>query len=100
MICKVQHLTKNYWEWRERKRKRGKTVEIDPQKIHKFELTDDNVKIMLINPLEKIDDNMKNFTRDLEFIMKNEGVDNITKMEKYVNPGYIHPQRSIISQLP
>lgn len=30
---------------------------------------------MMINALEKIDDNIKNFTRDLEFIIKNgEGV--------------------------
>lgn len=73
MIYNVQHLTKNYWVCHEREEK--KTVETDPQKIHKFEFTDEDVKIMMINALEKIDDNIKNFTRDLEFIIKNgEGV--------------------------
>lgn len=37
--------------------------------MHEFELTDKDLKIMLINVLDKID-KMENFTRDLESIIQ------------------------------
>lgn len=53
--------------------RKKQTVETDPQRIYKLELTDKDCKIMVINVWEKIDDKMENFTSDLEAVIKNQG---------------------------
>lgn len=47
------------------------TVETDPQRLNKSELTDKDFKVMVINMWEKMDDKMENFTSHLEAVIKN-----------------------------
>ena len=54
--------------------RKKQTGETDPQRMYKFELTDKDSKITVINVWEKIDDNkMENFTSDLEAVIKTQG---------------------------